>query len=240
MIGRAIWYAVLGAIAVVTVGLQLDRQSETTPALADKVPVPLRNHAQKQLALRAIETGGSDEALAEAKRLVERRPVPAEHLSLLALAEAKAGQQQQALMTIQMAAKRGWREPLAQEAVLRLALANGDMPEAARRYAALFLRDETPNRLLAELAPEVLGEPGGPGRRTMVDLISATERWHALVLRRGRLVMPPDAFREIVIASLARGAAFDCALLAQAIKGLRQKDDGEAVALAQGIAKACP
>jgi hypothetical protein len=59
---------------------------------------------------------------------------------LLAVAQAKAGNAEAAGLAIQIAGQRGWREPVAQEAVLRLALGAGNKPEAARRYAALFLR----------------------------------------------------------------------------------------------------
>lgn len=43
-------------------------------------------------------------------------------------------------MTIQISSQRGWREPVAQVAVLRLALDADDKAEAAHRYAALFLQ----------------------------------------------------------------------------------------------------
>lgn len=224
MIARIIWVACLLAIAAVTTALQIDRQSETTPALAPLVPGPLRNFAQTQVTLAAISAGDSRAALAEAQRLVRRRPVPAEYLTLLAAAQAKAGQTEQATLTIQMAGQRGWREPLAQEAVLRLALAAGDQAEAARRYAALFWRQATPDALLIELGPEVLGDPEGVGRQTLTDIIVGAGRWHFVFLQRGPNVMPPAAFSAIAAGSLLKGAAFDCTALGQSINQLEQRD----------------
>ncbi|MCZ8135474.1 MAG: hypothetical protein O9266_04150 [Porphyrobacter sp.] len=240
MIGKVLWPALLLALAVVTGFLQIDRQADLTPSLAPLVPQGLRNYAQPRIA--AIAADGSDSALAleEAKRLVQRRPVPAEHLTLLAVAQTKAGELEQAGLTIQIAAQRGWREPIAQEAVLRLALDAGDKPEAARRFAALFLRDATPNALLEELAPAVLDEAGGPGQGTLVDIISGTDRWHDTFLRRGGQVMPPPAFADIAVGSMARGTRFDCAVLSQTLKGLRQKDEASAARVAAAAPKDCP
>ncbi|WP_296722609.1 hypothetical protein [Erythrobacter sp.] len=239
MIARIIWLGALLAIALLTAMLQLDKQSETTPALAQAVPGPLRDFAQTRVTAAAIESGDPATALAEAERLVRRRPVPAEYLTLLAVAQAKAGQAEQAAMTIQIAGQRGWREPLAQETVLRLALQAGDEAEAPRRYAALFLRSATPDQLLVELGPQVLGNPSGAGRHTIADIVSGAERWHNLFLRRGLQVMPNDPFIEIVSTSMTQGAAFDCGLLAQTVKGLRQRDPAAAAQLQQAISPRC-
>ncbi|MFN3864136.1 MAG: hypothetical protein ACK4RT_07630 [Erythrobacter sp.] len=240
MIGKILWPAFLLALAVVIGFLQIDRQSDLTPALAPLVPQGLRNYAQPRIAASAANGKDSARALEEARRLVLRRPVPAEHLTLLAVAQTKAGEREQAGLTIQIAAQRGWREPLAQEAVLRLALDTGDKPEAARRFAALFLRDATPDALLEQLAPAVLDEAGGPGERTLVDIISGTDRWHNTFLRRGARVMPPAAFADIAVASMARGTRFDCALLSSTIKALRQKDEAAAAKVAAAASKDCP
>lgn len=239
MTGRIVWLGSLLALAVLTAMLQVDKQAEVTPEVAGLVPPPLRDFAQTRVTLAALESGDPAAALAEAETLVRRRPVPAEYLSLLAIAQAKAGKAEQSTLTIQIAGQRGWREPLAQEAVLRLALDAGDMPEAARRYSALFLRTATPEALLAELGPQVLGEAGGPGRSTMTDIVSGGDRWHSLFLRRGLSVMPPDAFAEIAVSSMARGADFDCGLLAQTVKGLANRDAAAAERLRQAMVKAC-
>ena len=240
MIGRIAWLAGLFALALLTTFVQIDRQSEATPALAALVPEPMRGYAQARIAGEAAEGDNPALALQEARRLVHRRPVPAEHLTLLALAQTKAGEVDQAGLTVQIAAQRGWREPLAQEAVLRLALAAGDKPEAARRYTALFLRASTPDALLRELGGEVLAETGGDGQRTLVDIISGTDRWNDLFLRRAVQVMPPAAFADVTVATIRRGTRFDCAALAQVLKGLGKADAGAAGRIAEAAAAQCP
>jgi hypothetical protein len=228
------------AAAVVTIGLQLDKQSEVTPALAPLVPAPLRNYAQTQITAQAATSEDTARALAEAQTLVARRPVPAEYLSLLAVAQAKAGQAEQSGLTIQIAGQRGWREPVAQEAVLRLALNAGDTAEAARRYAALFLRAGTPDALLIELGPQIFDTPGGPAEQTLVDIVAGGERWHNQFLRRGAAVMPPAAFSAVTRETMDRGARYDCALLAQAVKTLSRRDAGASQTLAAAAAEDCP
>lgn len=240
MIGKIAWFGALLAVAVVTTFLQIDRQSAAIPALAPLVPQPLRNYAQTQIAARANQGADVAGALEQAQRLVRRRPVPAEYLTLLAVAQAKAGQAEQAALTIQIAGQRGWREPLAQETVLRLALEAGDKPEAARRYVALFLRSATPDALLVELGPQVLSDPSGPARATITDIVSGADRWHNLFLRRGAQVMPPDAFAVIASASLRQGAAFDCTVLGQSIAALGQRDSIAANRLAVAAGGRCP
>jgi hypothetical protein len=239
MIGRIIWFATLAAVGLLTAGLQLDKQSEAAPVLAPLVPGPLRNFAQTRIAAEAAENGDPAVAVAEAERLVRRRPIPAEYLSTLAVAQAKAGQAEAAGITIQMAGKRGWRAPVAQEAVLRLALDAGDQAEAARRYAALFLRNTTPDELLRELGPAVLGEPGGAGQRTMADIVAGGERWHESFLQRGPQVMPPAAFAAITARAIKQGAIFDCTLLEQSISAVEQRDAGAAAPLRAASTKEC-
>lgn len=241
MIGRIVWYAVLVAIALVTAGLQIDKQSETAGQLAPLVPGPLRNYAQARLAKQALAGEDPARAVAEAELLVRRRPIPAEYLSVLAASQAKSGQVETAARTIQIAGQRGWRDPLAQEAVLRLALAAGDKPEAARRYAALFLRNKTPDALLQDLGPAVLAEPGGLGQQTIIAIIAGGDRWHSTFLRRGARVMPPAVFAQIVAGSIDRGVKFDCAVLLQAHRSIQSSNASAAEIMASDQAVTqCP
>jgi hypothetical protein len=231
MIGRLLWIAILAALGVIITVLQIDRQADISPALAATVPEPMRGYAQTRVALAAIEGEDPAAALAATKALVRRRPLPAEHLTLLASAQAKAGQAEAAAFTIQMAARRGWREPVAQEAVLRLALAAGDKPEAARRYGALLRRTATPDDLLTNLAPEVFGTTGDPARETLAKVIAGAPRWHSQYLQRGLQVLPPEVFGEITALALGRGARFTCNALAPVIETLRRRDPAAAARL---------
>lgn len=234
MTGRIIWWTALAAAALLTAGLQLDFRTRSTPELAPRVPEILRNYAQVRMTQSALAGDNADEALAEAKRLVERRPLPAEYLALLAASQIKAGQEEAAGRTIQIAGQRGWREPATQEAVLRIALAAGDRAEAARRYIALFLRTQTPEALLEQLGTPVLGGPDDAGRKAMLTVVVGAERWRATFLRRGARVMPPDAFAEIATSSIRQGVTFDCKVLDVSLRELARRD----AAAAQGLALA--
>jgi hypothetical protein len=45
MIGRIIWTAALIGVSCVTIGLQLDREADASPALAPLVPEAFRGYA---------------------------------------------------------------------------------------------------------------------------------------------------------------------------------------------------
>lgn len=239
MIARITWFALLAAVAFVTVGVQLDRQARKTPTIAASVPEMFRSSAQLPVAIFALNGEDPEAALAEAERLVERRPMPAEHLRVLAQAQFAAGQSSESVLTIQYAAQRGWRDALAQESMLRLALENGDLDEAARRYTALFLRRDTEGAVLIELGREVLGDPGGPGRQTLTQIVSGGNRWHDQFLRRGVRVFPPDAFAEIVVAASERGTRFDCRVLRQIEEILANRDASSATRVRQATKDTC-
>lgn len=86
-----VWWLALAALALLAAFAQLDRASIGQPALAPLVPKPLPSFAQPTMTLVALATASPAEARAEARRLVHIRPLPAEHLHALALAELKAG-----------------------------------------------------------------------------------------------------------------------------------------------------
>lgn len=239
MMRRALWILLLLGIAALTTALQLDRQSATAPELAVHVPGPLRGYAQTQIAAAALERDDPAAALAAAEDLVHRRPMAGEHLTLLAAAQAKAGEVEAAAFTIQMAARRGWRDPIAQESVLRMALEAGDQAEAARRYAALFRRSATPDDLLVALAPQVLGEPNGAGQQTFAQIVAGAPAWYDMFLQRGAQVMPPATFGAVLGLALERGGLFACEPLGRSIAELGKRDAAAAAKLAGPAARRC-
>lgn len=239
MIGGILWRAALFALACVTIGVQLDRQAVKSPELALKVPEVFRSSAQPRITALAIDTGVSDIGLVQARSLVRRRPLPARHLRLLAQAQFAAGETEASGLSIQYAAQRGWREPLAQEAMMRLALAAGDRAEAARRYAALFLLRRTDRSLLEEVGLEVFPSPGGEERAVFAEIVRGGDRWHATFLNRGAKVMPAEAFVDIVERSVTDGAKFDCSALRQAGRTIGPRDTQAGQQLAQLIQRLC-
>lgn len=240
MIARSSWFAILAILALVMAGLQLDRQTRRNTSFAEGVPEIFRSAAQFPIAARALSGPEPAIALAEAEKLVRRRPLPAEHLRVLAQAQIAAGDYNQGTITIQYAAQRGWRDPLAQESMLRLALSAGDKAEAARRYAALFLRRDTQDTLLLEFGPLVLAEAGGDGRATLAEIVSGGARWHTQFMNRGSRVLPPDAFAEIIETTISNGTRYDCAMLQRAVEIAVLNDPSVSRSLIERAKTQCP
>ena len=155
---RALWIALLLALAIVAGGAQLDRASRRSPEAARYGPPPFRSFALEDLPAQATVRGEPGEAVLAARRLVRNRPVPAEHLALLGVAHALSGEPGEAVAAIRQAGRRGWRDAAAQGAMLEMALDAGDGDEAARRLVALWtLRDDP--ALLAGPSARVVADP---------------------------------------------------------------------------------
>lgn len=138
--------------------------------------------------------------------LIERRPVPAEHLSLLASAQFRAGERDRALITVQLAARRGWRDQSAQLAMAQLALAANDHGEAARRLAAVWaLAEESDD--VRELAHEVIADPAGQAE--LARLVAVSPRWLPKILREGPAVLGEDNFNALIAEARSIGANID-------------------------------
>ncbi|MEM8724118.1 MAG: hypothetical protein AAGE86_01215 [Pseudomonadota bacterium] len=239
MIERLVWFAILIGVALVTIGAQLDRQARVSPTLATAVPEPFRAFAQARIASNAILGDDSARALAEAERLIERRPVPAQHMRLLANAQFKAEQTEQSAVTVQLAARRGWRDILSQQAMLELALAAGDEAEAARRFAALLLNSRTEDEVLADLGARTFANPDSEARPTFTEIVRGGERWHEFFLRRGVRAIPPETFTAIVIDAGEQGTRFDCQAIERTTKLLANRDALQAERLTAAFGDQC-
>lgn len=239
MIAGIAWRVLLTLVALVTAGVQFDRVTERRPDLATAVPQPFRSVAQPRVVARSFDNDEAQTALGEARLLVHRRPIPAEHLTALAHAQYRAGSPEQSAVTIQYAAQRGWRDPIAQEAALRLALETGDEAEAARRYAALFLMQSTPEALLEELGPAVLNGDNSTARETFGAIVAGADRWHDLFARRGSRVLPPDAFAHIFAKLAESGAIFTCKNVRNSRRALARRDALAVEPLDRYMERAC-
>ncbi len=239
MIAAVAWRLFLAAIAVIVVGVQLDRQSERDPGLAGTVPELFRSSAQPWIAASTIAEDDSTQALEEAQRLILRRPLPAEHLRLLSQAQVATGNFDEAALTIQYAAQRGWRDTLSQRAMMELALQAGDMEEAARRFAALFFRGTISDDQLRAAGERIFGESGGPGGATFSAIIADAERRHGQFVARGSRVLPPNVFIDSLNAIADQGAELDCGALQFAQRTLERREPDSGEPLAPHIARAC-
>ncbi|XUU61098.1 hypothetical protein ACRAQ6_02175 [Erythrobacter sp. HA6-11] len=212
---QALWFLSLLLIAAVTAAFQLDRQSRYASQWAEFVPEPARHFAQTHIAVKALQSGDSEAAQVEASTLLSRRPVPAENMRLYAQAAIQNGSAEQGLLALQLSAQRGWRDPIAQEAMARIAWAGGDAAESARRLAALYARAPD-GAVLQELADEVLSNP--EGRDQMAELLAGSARWEAAFVRAAARDLSTPTYNAVLLAAHEKGAKLSCAPLQNAAR----------------------
>lgn len=220
---QAVWIIVLVCIGAVTGAMQLDRQSRYSPEWAERVPEPARYFAQAHLAAEALQAQDTDAGADLAEALLSRRPIPAENVRLYAQAQIQSGKPEAGLIGLQVAAQRGWRDPVTQEAMARIAWAAGDGAASANRLAALYAR-ETNNAVLSELAEEVLSSPDG--REQMATLLAGPARWEARFVRQARHHTSPETFNAVLLLADEKGARFSCGPLKLAVER-QSRDSGE-------------
>ena len=64
---RVVWWIALGALALIAIGAQMDRQSRYSPALASHVPGAFQSFALAHEAAAALDRGDNPEALSLAR-----------------------------------------------------------------------------------------------------------------------------------------------------------------------------
>lgn len=203
---RIVWTAFLAVLALLACGAQLDRAARRQPALATVVPAPFRNFAQESMTLATVRSAEPAVALAEARTLVSRSPTPAEHLTLLAIAEERSGDRTDSARLIQRAAQRGWRDPIAQQAMFDIALGAADPVEASHRLAALWALQEE-QAPLKDMGQRLMSRP--EGRKALADSLVAGGSWTSSFLRSVAADPTPEAVETVDLA-LRRGASIDC------------------------------
>jgi hypothetical protein len=218
---RWIWRVALALVAVIAIGAELDRASYLRPELAIVVPKPFRSFAQPTNAIVALATGDNAAAREEARRLVRRRPIPAEHLFTLAMAEMRNGHPRAFADAFRAASTRGWRYPPLQVAAAQAALASGDVKAAANRVAALWAEDAD-NPSVSPLTKSLLETPGGP--EALAVPLAQTHVWSGnFIARAPGIASPANAARTIASARRA-GASFDCRSLEQFDRAIAMRD----------------
>lgn len=126
---------------------------------------------------------------------------------MLASVQFTEGNTEQGLHTIQLAAQRGWREPLAQEARLRLALSAGDGPEAANRLAALWAMGADQKKLL-QLSPAVLSDQAA--RHRFAEFLAQEAQWEHAFIRRAPQMLDAAIMLDVVARANGMGRGFAC------------------------------
>lgn len=232
---RYAWISLMILLAVLASGAELDRQSRRSPMLAPLVPPMFRSFAQAQQVIATVRSAEPAEALKAAQLLVQRRPIPAEHLSLLAIAKARNGDNEAALLLLQKAARRGWRDSIAQQTMFGIAFNAGDMAESSRRIAALWAIRENQMPLVASTA-KVLATP--EGRRAMAATLSTNGVWTNTFLT-ARDGVPPEHFAETLALAAAQGAHLDCAILQRTEQQYKKDRHDAAAALIAQSRQSC-
>lgn len=220
---RWLWRALAALLAVVAVGAELDHASGTRAQLAIAVPEVFRSTAQATIATLALTTKDSATARAEARRLVRRRPMPAEHLFTLAVADLRDKHPQSFTRDFRAASTRGWRYAPLQVAAAQGALQNGDLAGAANRIAALWA-SAMDNPSTVPLTTALLTRPDGP--EAFAVPLSQTHVWASNFLASAATFVPPPALIHTVEAAQRRGARFDCDAIERLNEQLAQKAAG--------------
>ncbi len=222
---RYAWICLMVILGVFASGAQLDRESRRSPMLAPLVPPMFRSFSQAHQVISTVRSAKPADALNAAQLLVQRRPIPSEHLSLLAIAKARNSDNEAALLLLQKAAQRGWRDSLAQQTMFGIAFNAGDMAESSRRIAALWAIGENQMPLVASTA-KVLATP--EGRKAMAATLSTNGLWTKAFLS-AREGVPPQHFAETLAMAAEQGANLDCAIL-QRIEQRYKRDRHDAEA----------
>jgi hypothetical protein len=164
------WYAAIVFTALAAIGVELDREGRFDSLIAAIVPELFQGDALENQTRRAFQRNDLVQGEALARRLVERRPIPAEGLSLYADALLANGKEQTGEVALQIAAGRGWRDPFVQRVVILSALQQGTLDIAANRVIALWRLGERGTWVLG-LTKATLEAPGGLSafERALID-----------------------------------------------------------------------
>ena len=219
---RWVWRIGLALIALVAIGAELDRASYLRPELAIVVPRPFRSFAQPTVALLALATGDNATAAEETRRLVRRRPIPAEHLFALAMTDARNGRPLGFAAAFRAASTRGWRFAPLQVAAAQAALASGDVKAAANRVAALWAEDAD-NPSVTPLTKSLLESPGGP--EAFAVPLAETHVWSGNFVARALNFASPAVALRTVVAARQAGARFDCGALRRLDRALKSRGE---------------
>lgn len=195
MIGRVIYWLALLVTVVMCFIVQIDRQALVQPQLAEIVPDWLGGAAKEHRAEAALQTGNDSEGLELAGELMRSRPMPAEHLALLAQAQILSDNSDAGIATLQTAAARGWRVPPVQLAVAQGAIQIGEYGTAADRLAATIAVGAQ-NELSSQLIAQMLARP--EGRAAFAERLGGEGYWQLRFFRSARAAAPQDLMETLL------------------------------------------
>ena len=218
----AAFVAVGGLIAVA----QLDRATDKRPGLAAYVPEGLGGYADGYLATANAVTN-PQLALPAAESAIRHRPIPANHLSAYALAQAELGNQSLAAAALSLAATRGWRDQYTQITVLGSAIAAGRLDVAVQRLEAL-IRTRRDTGVMVAATKAVLDAPGGAEALAGPLANSEMMREQLVPLLRRYPAVSSKLAQSFSLAEANRAALIPCGDVSDFVRLLL--DQGEAAA----------
>ena len=211
---RLLFPLMLLALAIIATFSQLDRQARYTPELSRWVPIPFASFSLEHSLQHSLDNGQVEQAQLAARALVAKRPIPAEHQRWLAHAMVAHGDQNGAGLTIQRAARHGWRDLGVQQSMLVLAMQAEDHEQVALHLAALWALAGD-RELLRQFSPTVLEQP--VSRQRFAEVMSGA-RWRRSFLTNGPTVLSADLFTATLSDSQKAGVTFDCKRLDKSLQ----------------------
>ena len=223
---------VLAAVIAMAVGVfQIDRSARDRPVLARFVPSGLGGNADLVLAHNLALTD-PDRARQLAIGVLEHRPVPATHLSTLALAAAELDDNAMASAALSAAGSRGWRDPFVQISILGSAVASQRVDLAVQRLEAL-IRARRPDDVIAT-AIAILAQDE-VGRVELAKIIKGDEEVGERLTGIARTDLALAANLTAVIATAGEGGnALPCEFSARIADSLLQARQGSLARAAWG------
>ena len=204
---RWAWYLFLGLLTGLAAIAQADRHSVEMPSLAKIVPDSVASFSLTRKVAEDLTEGESQQALWSARRLVWLHPVPAENLTLLAVAELAAGNQARSSSAIMLSAQRGWREPMAQRSIALAAAASGQWDIAADRLAALWKTNPASDNV-RQLSSELL-QTSEMRTKFAATLVGESD-WTRAFLIWSQANLQPKAVVELMGDAVAHDVRFPC------------------------------
>jgi len=224
-------------VSAVVALVEFDQQSRLSPSYAVLVPDAFSGNAARERSKLALQIGSADIAVAEARTQVSLRPMPAESLTILALASLQSGDQETARKALESASRRGWREPISQLASARGAFEQGAYEIASQRVVALLSTGNLRDSALALLA-QLVALP--EGREAMASRMASFGRWQGNTLTQAADFANPDDWAATVSLAIAKGAELPCEQLRRlGEKYSREGHDAAANVIGRARDEAC-
>ncbi len=182
----------------------------------------------------ALQAGQPEIAVAQARQQIELRPMPAESLTVLALASLQGGDTETARAALEASSRRGWREPISQLASGQGALEQQQYEIASQRVVALLSTDNLTESALALLGGLVTVPEG---RQAMANRMASFGRWQDKTLVPASGVAAPDDWVATIVLAVDQGADLSCSRMERLAS--RYERIGEVAAAEKISAIAC-